>query len=464
VARTGGIEHVIALVIARLRSDRFAGWLLALGERRQSAVLVALAWALASRPLPVVHAEGPIDRKGGDLLVLDKAGGTEDVLAAVAGRIPRGRRVLALSRLDVRRVFKALTGPDVFTTLTDSDYRPGHPDVEEGKRRYRMFLVDVLRHYRRFTGVSAITTANVRFRSERELAAACTDVGIAFVPLHKESISTTAQRSWITRGLAELSGQFKGRAIAVYNEEERDGFITSGFAPADAVHVVGCPRMDVLHRLREQRSTGATLATAPVVLFSIDVESGTWTPFDRRLATGAPRWERLAALTEEAFLAAARHDPERPYRIKAKIGREDQQVVRLPQDLPANLEIVTGGLATGLIRSAAAVVGFNSTVLLEAVAAGVPAVVPRYAEAAASGAADWMFALGGAVTLVDDPAALRSAIDAAVARGPSAALTPEAVAALERYVGNADGRAGERAWRFLSEAMGIAPHQAQRGR
>jgi len=457
---------VIAAVIARWRSDRLAARLLALGERRHSAVLVALAWALASRPLPVVHAEGTADRTGGDLLVLDKAGGTEDVLAAAAGRIPPGRRVLALTRLDVRRVFKALTGPDVFTTLTDSDYRPGHPDVEEGKRRYRAFLVDVLRHYRRFTGVSAITTANVRFRSERELAAACTAVGIAFVPLHKESISTPAQRTWITRGLAELSGPFEGRAIAVYNTDERDGFVSSGFAPADAVDVVGCPRMDVLHRLRERWSEGHGPAVAPlgapVVLFAIDVTAGTWTPFDRRLATGAPRWERLAALTEEAFLAAARRDPDRPYRIKAKIGREDQQLGRLPHDLPPNVAIVTGGLATGLIADAAAVVGFNSTVLLEAIAAGVPAVVPRFGEAATPGAADWTFALAGAVTTVTDPAALPSAIAQAVARGRSATLDPDAVAALERYVGNADGRAGERAWRFLSAAMGIAPRPDER--
>ncbi len=455
---------MIAAVIARWRSDRLAARLLALGERRHSAVLVALAWALASRPLPVAHAEVTTDRTGGDLLVLDKAGGTEDVLAAAAGRLPPGRRVLALSRLDVRRVFKALTGPDVFTTLTDSDYRPGHPDIEEGKRRYRTFLVDVLRHYRRFTGVRAITTANVRFRSERELAAACTEVGIAFVPLHKESISTPAQRAWITRGLAELSGPFEGRAIAVYNVEERDGLVASGFARSGAVHVVGCPRMDDLHRLREQRLTADIPADAPVVLFAIDVAAGTWTPFDQRLATGAPRWEQLAALTEDAFLAAARLDPDRPYRIKAKIGREDQQLGRLPRDLPANVAVVTGGLGTALVGEAAAIVGFNSTVLLEAIAAGVPAVVPRFGEAAAPAAADWTFALSGAVTTVDEPAALPSAIAESVARGRSPALGPDAVVALERYVGNTDGRAGERAWRFLSEAMGIAPRPDQRAR
>jgi hypothetical protein len=447
---------VIRGAVARWRSDRLAAALLRLGCRFRSATLVALAWALASRPIAVGSTVGTAVTEGpvGDLLVLDKAGGTEDVLAAVSGRLALGQRVLTLSRLDVRVVFKAITGPDVFTRLTDSDYRPGDPELEEGKRRYREFLVRVLPRYRRWTGVTAITTANVRFRSERELADACTEVGVAFVPLHKESISTPGQRPWITRGLAELAGPFGGRAIAVYNADERDSIVRSGFAPAASVHVVGCPRMDILHR--DRASATPPRVDAPVVLFAVDVHAGTWTPFDARLETGAPRWQRLASELEAAFIAAAREDPERPYLIKAKIGREDQQVTRLPAVLPANVEVVAGGLATDLIRRAAAVVGFNSTVLLEALAAGVPAVVPRFGEAAEADAREWTFQLGDAVRAVDDPRQLADVLRDAVAEGRSRELTAESAAALERYVGNSDGCAGERAWTFLSEATASA--------
>ena len=444
---------MLRAVLARWRSDRLAALLLRIGCRTRSATAVALAWTLASRPIAVGPPVGRARRSTpGDLLVLDKAGGTEDVLAAADGRLAPGQRVLALSRLDVRVVFKAITGPGVFTRLTDSDYRPGDPALEAGKRRYRAFLVAVLRRYRVLTGVSAITTANVRFRSERELAAACREVGIAFVALHKESISTRAQRTWITRGLAELAGPFGGHAIAVYNAEERDGIVAAGFAPEGDVRVVGCPRMDVLHRTRE-RPVGGAAPDAPAVLFAVDVRAGTWTPFDRILETGAPRWERLASEVEAAFIAAAREDRARRYIIKAKIGREDQQVARLPEDLPDNVDVVTGGLATDLIGRAAVVVGFNSTVLLEALAAGVPVVVPRFAEAADTAASDWILALGGAVRWVDAPEDLARALREVVAAGRSRDLTPDAASALERYVGNADGLAGARAWEHLSAVM-----------
>ena len=441
---------MIVATLARTPAARLSGPILRLGTRRRSPLLIALGLALVTRRVEGARQPSPKVRH---LVVLHKAGSTDDVLAAAAGRGDDTVRISTLPRRPLRVLFKAVTGSTGATGITDADYRVGVAALDGPKQEYRDLLVRVLLHYRRFTGVDAITSANVRYRAERELAAACAQVGIAFVPLHKESISTRAQRTWITRGLRELSGPFTGRAVAVYNADERSGMVESGFVRDEDIAVVGCPRIDVLHRVRERRTQQQADPDSPVVLFSVDVRAGTWTPFDALLDTGAPRWERLAADVEAAFLAAAREDPDRPYVIKAKIGREDQQVTRLPADLPANVTVVTGGLATDLIERAAAVVGFNSTVLLEALAAGVPTVVPRFAEAADPAARDWTFDLDGAVRTVDAPEEIGVALRDAVAAGRSRALTPAAVAALERYVGNADGRAGERAWAFLSAAL-----------
>jgi hypothetical protein len=428
---------------------KLAGPLLDLGTRRRSPFLIALGLALRTRRIGGASSRSsPV----GHLVVLQKAGTTDDVLAAAAGRGGDTIRISTLTRRPFRTLFKAVTGTTGATGITDSDYRYGIDWLEAPKLEYRRLLVEVLIHYRRFTGVDAITSANVRYRAERELAAACAEVGIAFVPLHKESISTRAQRGWIVRGLAELAGPFMGQAVAVYNDEERDGMVEAGFAAHERIAVVGCPRIDRLHRVRERSVSQADETNRPIVLFSIDVKAGVWTPFDGRLDTGAPNWERLAALTEEAFVTAARLDPDRPYLIKAKIGREDQQVDRLPYDLPTNVRVLTGGLATDLIERAAVIVGFNSTVLLEAVATGVPTIVPRFGEAADPAMQDWILELDGAVRSVHSPADLPGALREAAAAGRSRGLTTEAVEALERYVGNADGRAGERAWAFLSEA------------
>ena len=444
---------------------RISGPILRFGCRSRSSFLVALAWALATSPidLHVADARRPAATASGfrgrirrprRIVVLPKAGGTEDFRDAVDAADASGDVELwALPRDHVKVVFRAIVGGATFPTLTDTDYRAGDPNVEPDKLRYRRFLTRVVRRYARIRRVVCIGTSNMTFRAERELAGACVDAGVGFVALHKESIRTAAQRRYFTRAYAELLGPFIGSAIGVYNAEERASIVEASTLRSDRVKVVGCPRMDRLHRVRLDRAGRLLDPDAPVVLFAVDVQAGTWTPYDSREAVVAPRWERLSRLTDEAFIAAARSMPDRRFIVKAKIGRERQQLGRLPSDAPSNLSVESSGIGTALLEQAAVVVGFNSTVLLEALAAGVPTLVPRYAEAEGAAAEDWMLRLAGAVREVSAPEDLVREIRLALERGPSLELTPSATAALERYVGNADGRASERAWALLRENL-----------
>jgi hypothetical protein len=439
---------VIDAIRRRGRIQRLSLALLALGCRRRSALLVSVAWSLAT--LRVHVGSGVSHRFSRRLVVLHKLGGTEDIAAAAeSAGAGRTLEVVSLPRDHVRAVFEALVGRPAFPTLMDLSYRPGDPSVEEEKLRYRAFLRRVMRHYRRWMRVACIVTPNVSFRAERELAAASVEESVPFLALHKESIRTTAQRPWFTRTYRELTGPFVGTAIGVYNEDERRSLIDAGMAGPDDVVVVGCPRMDTLHRLRGRTPHPASLPGAPVVLFSVDIRAGAWTPFDGLEPVEAPRWERCAELVEAAFLAAAARNPDRPFVVKTKIGREEQQVGRLPADLPENVTVVRGGLGTGLLERASVVIGLNSTVLLEAIAAGIPTIVPRLAEAAEGSAEPWLFQLGHAIVAAHDPEELVVAIEDALALGPIRDLSDEAVAALERYVGNSDGCAGRRAWDLI---------------
>jgi hypothetical protein len=450
----------------RSRVVRASERVLRLGCRLRSPRLVALAWTMATGPLEQHVADGvspylPAGTTGRPgprprrIVLLPKAGGSEDVRDAASTALEGERlEVCGLPRRHVREVFRAIVGSVTFPSLTDTDYRAMDRSVDADKLRYRRFLVRTLRSYARWNRVAGVVTANLSFRAERELAAACTEIGIAFVALHKESIRTSVQRTYFTRSYRELLGPFEGHSIGVYNADEHDSVVGSGMAPPERVHIVGCPRIDRLHRIREHRAGRRPADDAPIVLFSIDVHGGTWTPYDGIERTGAPTWEHLADLTDDAFVAAARSMPERPFVIKAKIGREGQQLERLPADLPPNLSVVSNGIGTALLERAAVVVGFNSTVLLEALAVGAPTIVPRYAEAAEAGSDGWRFDLSGAVIELDAPERMSDTIALALARGHDADLSVGAAAALRRYVGNADGRASERTWAMLVAAAG----------
>ncbi len=423
------------------------------GLRTSRPADVARAWIEAVRDVPVDGLDvGPDARR---LLVLPKTGGTEDAVATLTGRGDVGLGLAALERSELKQAFRALIGPG-HERLRDVDYRPGDPAFDDAKARYRDFLAPVMGQLRDELGLAGVLGANVTYYAERELAGACEDVGLPFLVLHKESIRSPRQREAFTRAYRERTGAFTGRAIATYNVAERDSQVVGGVVTEAAV--VGCPRIDALHAWRTAHHDD-TAAAGPIVLFAIDPGAGTWTPYDGETGqdAGAPRWERLARDTEAAFVDLARQHPAHPFVIKAKVGHGERLLGRLPGGLPDNVRVLTSGTATDLVRRAAVIVAFNTTVVAEGIAAGVPVVVPVFAEAAAPGAEDWIYPLGDAVNRITRPEDLATVVLAAQAaragRRGRTDLSLPAVETLDVLVGNSDGRAGERAWGWLSEHL-----------
>lgn len=437
------------------RGERLRWRLRDRGLDRRRADLVADALLRATHPIEVPGAAGTAGAGGGPqaprLLVLPKVGGTEDVIAAVGSRPEVPLDLLGLPRQEVKAVFRALVGPG-HEQVTDVDHRLGDAATVAGRERYRGFLRTLMARLRAELGVAGVIGANVTYFAERDLAGACEDIGLPFLVLHKESIRSPRQREWFTRAYRERTGPFLGRSVAVYNRSERDSQVAGGVV-TDAV-VVGAPRVDASHALRGTRADRA--ADGPAVLFAIDPRAGTWTPFDGLVTTGAPRWDGLARATEDAFLAAARQRPTEPFVIKAKVGHDEQLRARLPEQLPANVRVVTGGTAEGILREARVMVGFNTTVVAEGLAAGVPVVVPSFAEASEPGAQDWCYPVGDAVTRVHGPEELAGALDDARAAGPrTGGLGPAVERTLDELVGNGDGHAARRTAEWIGRELGI---------
>jgi hypothetical protein len=434
-----------------------------LGLRLRSPRLIALAWRLATTPIPVSGLRsGARPRR---LVVLPKVGGTEDLVAALAGRGEVDLALVGLPRAEVKHVWRRMMGAYA-TGLGDIRYCSDDPAVEAAKSHYRTFLIEVLRHYVPAVRVAGFVGANFAYYAERELAAAAEALDVPFLVLHKESIRTPAQRPWFTRAYRELIGPFTGRSLAVYAEDERTSMIEGAVAGPDRIHVTGAPRIDALHRLRADRHAAGSESDAPsdapmTVLFAVDPAAGTWTPYDAVQDTGAPRWDRLASALEAAFVAAAVDDPAHRYAIKVKLGREQTTLARLPGGLPTNLAVVTGGTATDLLAVADVAVAFNTTVVAEAIAAGVPVLVPAFAEVA--GAHAWTFPVEGAVTELPAAEALAPAILRARAGGRHAVLAPAQQEVLRRLVGDAEGRAGDRVWSWLVRELGPSRSPSGRG-
>lgn len=389
--------------------QRVARRLVVLGARRRWPAATALGWVLLTRPVKV---DGTRQRRtrGRRFVALYKLGGLEDLVATLARRGTIDVGLARLQRDDIKLVF----GEFVQAPLDDFDYRPHDTTLDDAKNAYRSFLARVCRHYRRWLGVGALVAANFGYAAERELAGAASDVGLPFLALHKESIRTPGQRPRYEASLRDNVGRFTGHSIAVYNAAEKSSLVRAGVARADHISVTGCPRLDDAHRLRELPAPEQ--ARTKIVYFAIDPVAGTRTFAADEVVRGTPagdattaqpvRWDALTRLLERELVAVARERPHIDFVVKIKLGRRPQVRARFEgSDLPPNVTLTGGGLAPKHIASARAVIGLNTTALLEALAAGRHVLVPHFAEASMPANERFLFELGDAVHTLTDPRA-----------------------------------------------------------
>jgi hypothetical protein len=123
--------------------------------------------------------------------------------------------------------------------------------------------------------------------------------------------------------------------------------------------------------------------------------------------------------------------------------------------IPTNFSVVKGGDPIELIEECLAVIGFNTTALLEALAAGKSVIVPDFAEARDPGMADLIIDLGEAVHKAGSPDELKRLAGRYVDGPPevSGELSAAAKAALRQWVGNDDGGAGQRVLEAIKDEM-----------
>jgi hypothetical protein len=342
----------------------------------------------------------------------------------------------------------------------DATYVSDDPAAERAKMRYLRFWRAVWRYLSMFRRYDAVMSGNWCYWAEREMATALEELGTPFVVLHKEGIKPP-ERSRMLRDLfRKTRGRFTGRRVLVYHALERDHQIGGNIARPDQIKIVGMPRLDQLHAWRRQAAAGkvparASRPTALILGFLPNNFLPSYSGIDSDLA-----WDELCAGTYRAALVLARDNPWIDVVVRPR-GNEIPEVEALLAKAgarPANLRLVADGQVTPFITDSWVICGHNTTVLLEGLAAGKPVVVPDFGEAKDVSYHGYIVELGEAVEhagSVDDLVArmLRHCTSPEPVRE---ALLPAAIVELEKWTGNADGRASERARKALLEEFGAA--------
>ena len=416
--------------------------LFALGLRSRSSFWVALSLLWCLRPLQRIRAGKTTPL----VILIPKLGGEEDFLATIGSRNEHPFVAVKWPRTLIAKLFRAFIS-DSSTNLKRNSYARLTTGEEAQSIAYEDFLSSVFEELGKRRKISAFVTANVAYVGQREIARASRRQGIPFLILHKECVKSEGQRQLFEKFYREYFGEFAGSAIAVYSREEKISLETSLQIPSNLVVVTGCPRIDTLHDAR----LGTASLGSKVVLFAIDDRVGVLSPLDAFHYREWPNWALMAGDVEAWFISLARSRPDLEFTLKVKLGTERQVEKRLSGPLPSNLSIIFGGSGTEIVQGARAIVAFNSTVISEGLARGVPVLVPDAKAWFGPQVARWSHDYGDSVISFPDEKSFENLMTVCLgqSRSAAAALTPSAGRKLRAYVGNDDGLAASRALEFI---------------
>lgn len=421
--------------------------------------VAALLLHLVSRRLPTYTAKGNRIRRRYRALIMARAGFAQDIQDSF--RTDDAFELIAWPSFALKAFSAALLAP----SLDHNYYISSDPTIEETKRNYRDFLAATWRQFSTLRPVTVVLTGNFGYCAEREFGTVLEAAGTPFIALHKENVRPPKRVKEYWHAIyKERRGKFTGRKILVYNAIERDLEISSGIIDPESVIVTGMPRLDRVHKWRRDHAGLANRSGRPLILFFAFSRFDKLTAIQRKPSAGLPgdveemegdwgklSWEHLCDQIHRAIVEVARMRPDFHVVIKTKgQSRSQPEILRslraTENPLPPNLELIAGGDPFQLITESCAVVGFNTTGLLEAVAAGKPVIVPYFAEACAPSRRDLIIDLGDAVSRAHSPEELIQMIcQFADAPLPVPQTLPEAsLQALRYWVGNDDGAAGHR--------------------
>ena len=235
-----------------------------------------------------------------------------------------------------------------------------------------------------------ILTGNFGYFAEQELFKAATKNNIKAVAIHKECIkSNIYQYIYSVR-----RSIFSGSMVLVYNEIEKELQINTGVVDLKntKIRVTGCPRIDNAHSLRKKYPL---LKKHKVILFGFGLLTGMPIIPRKSIDKTNPHyeylnrndkklsWARLINKLCNSFYETALHNPEIEFLIKLKATfRDSHTMLEFFQEKEKlnNLKILQKGNSIDLLVDSSIAIGFNTTCIFEAIARGIPVIVPNFGE------------------------------------------------------------------------------------
>lgn len=343
--------------------------------------------------------------------------------------------------------------PSVFSSLLGEAY--ALPEYAEARQRYLFAARRVLhRIYMTFPFDGIISPSDTIFYL-RAWVEAVHELGLPFIVLQKETAISPYTMNEDARGIGQ-SLPFIGDLMLVCSEHHKQFWLNAG-ANGNKIVVTGQPRFDFYSRQdlwqpREKIGFAVPANCPSILFFSYDL--GAYSPD----GVAAPTWKQLRTETEEVLIGLAQQGY---YNVIVKPHPQQQGIPAYRDHLRAlagsqwdkTVQLVPGDSdARQLIVNANVVVGFQTTALFEALAAGKHVVYTFWSTPAHEFVADLLpfHEMEGALTVACSPSDLKRLL-LSMSESKLDVQQPKRQSEVVKQLGPLDGHAAERCLKLIEE-------------
>ncbi len=289
-----------------------------------------------------------------------------------------GRRIkyVSIHRVYWKKVFFHFLSEADKKDISEHNYHfrtfPDH-----GEEKYRNYLRKLLPILRKLIKFQAVLSGNIGYLEQQEIINICREIQTPYIVLDKEGITMSNDLEIDMELLSKK--RFFGSKVLFYNESVRQSVLNLkpiGLTQANTA-VVGIPRLDFYFHDKKRQSKNQIVFFA----FRTEYRFGLLVN-DRHLL------EKLFQRSEDFYKMvmefALRHKDIKVI-IKTKVAESYSNYIydilkRNFRERIPNLEITNSGNVGDLILDSKAVIGYNSTTLLEALIADKLTISPYFGD------------------------------------------------------------------------------------
>ena len=224
---------------------------------------------------------------------------------------------------------------------------------------------------------------NFLYVAERELHDVSQKLKIPFLLLFKECVITKTQFNYQSYTWKKNKEHFGGSKIGVYSKLAKQCLSQSNIASKNRIDVIGCSRLAVSFSYKKIRPKNK------IVYYAVEKHRGLPNLYckaqsknffkdlkDYKFYDKKFSWEILHVKTLKILRSFANKNPETEVIIKTKTGEKND--LNDYKNLPKNIKVIHEGAGHSLLRDSKVVIGWNSTIILEAIAANRFILIPYF--------------------------------------------------------------------------------------